>query len=272
MTTSKLSFYQQHLAIELAVQNKLKEKLERLEQEDFLYPNPKYNIVYKVTSKKDENQIFALSIKHGNQHPYGDEVIDIKNKTSAANPKSENQIELKKQFFIAYCFKQNILFSSNTYNSKLLLDTLFQENNIDIKINQIIHRIDDLKEKLESVSSITITKKPNIFNNNDFFTDTHDPEGLGQVATEIKLQLKFPNIKVAEVFDRVKNEYQKSNESFIIKGTNKNGDQAELHNNIFTKSISLDNLAKVKYGLYKEKDVLEKLIKKITELQNEKRA
>lgn len=147
------------------------------------------NCINEVQIFVEENFLWFIGNK-GSGKPYSAEVFDIKTKEKTRNPRSEDQVELRKQWFAMYLHSLKTLYIAG--ESKKILQTIFGDL---LKKPVIIKNVYKSKEQfldeLEKIKSIRFIAKHDLLTNiTDLFQDTSNDLGLGS-PKQIKMSVDY---------------------------------------------------------------------------------
>lgn len=109
---------------------------------------------YFLISTELTNNFFWLSARYDSKMPRSDIVVNVIDFSLEDNPRKEDQVEPRKQFFSLYDFNKDVLYVSSLKNKSTFEEILKQYVAENISIKNIIKDIDEFYTQVSSIQKI----------------------------------------------------------------------------------------------------------------------
>ena len=194
---------------DLLIERKIPEKDAFVGLENFETTLESDNCINEVKVFFEENYIWLIGNK-GRSKPYSSQVYDTRTKEKTRNPRSENQVELRNQWFGMYLYSMKSLYVAG--ETKTTLQRIFGDL---LKKSIIIRNVYKSKEQfldeLEKIKSIRFIAKHNLLTNiTNLFQDTSNDLGLGnpkQIKMSVDYSYADKTTKFVDVMKRLFQQY-----------------------------------------------------------------
>lgn len=155
--------------------------------------------LFQVQTKlTDDNNYFILSAKYENETLYSNMVYNVKVEQNQKNPKSPDQIELKKQVFVCYNLENDILYISNL-NKKTFVENYFTSRlKKKVRIKNIYTSIDEFSKKIKALKEVKFIMKKDLINHEERIYKEENIYGL-DYAEKAYLTVGFGKKSVKEL-------------------------------------------------------------------------
>lgn len=229
----------------------------------------------KVFEKKVfDNRFVGLYFEEGEKYPYSPKVIETSSGKleEIDNPKSIDEIELDDQFFALVDSRTQIIYASDQRRVAGLIEWISEKSDSNIVIKPLFEEKDFI-DKIKSVSEISFTVVPNLFNQYDpqllSAKIAEDIYGFG--ADEATLSLKFKkNGQIARIKNKIEGvmgrsaDYEKLT---IVGRINDNFESVFNINGIVNKVVASATLD-INTKKINESELFDSLINKIKQNEN----
>jgi len=159
--------------------------------------------INEIKTYIDDRCIWFVGNKGKNQ-PYSAEVYNRDTKEKTPNPRSENEVELRNQWFAMYHFSMKTLYL--TFESKNTIQTVLSNQlKKSIIVKNVYKTKEQFLEELEKIKSIRFIAKQDLLTNiTNLFQDTSDDLGLGN-PKQIKMSVEYSYVdKTAKFVNMIK--------------------------------------------------------------------
>lgn len=116
--------------------------------------NDKIGKNYFLISTELTERYFWLSSRYDSKMPRPKFVVNVNDFSLAENPRKEDQIEPRKQFFCLYDFQNDVLYLSNSKSKGAFEEIIKKYVKSKITIKNIIKDIDEFYEQISSIQKI----------------------------------------------------------------------------------------------------------------------
>jgi len=223
--------------------------------------------IKRVNKECFEDRFIALYFNEGNKFPYSPTVIDATDLKEKDNPRPAEDIELDDQFFVLIDISSQRIYLSDQRRRGTFTTWLKEKINKETNIKSIINEGDFLN-KIKSVSKISLSIVPNLFNISSQDTLSHnlanDIYGFG--AEKAKLELEYNNARMTDIikdkFNKVLGRKSDFQEVTII-GRSDEGFESIFNLEEVISKLVIDVLAQEKTNLLNPTIVFNILIAKI---------
>ena len=124
-------------------------------------------IIYSFTHEYNEQQGYYWIAVRYDTGTFSDIVYNVSLECEQDNPRSLEQKELNKQFFVFYHIKNDILYLSDKQKKAVLLEYLSNCLNAEVLIKNLYCDIHDFSKKLKKISEIRFIYQSNLINMTD---------------------------------------------------------------------------------------------------------
>lgn len=150
-----------------------------------------------VAEIENADSFLWIYAKCGRNKPYSKEVLNVKTSLKEDNPRSQDQAELRTQYFFIYDYDSGAAYLSGGTN---FFKALLRKHVSDMKFRNVYKSREEFLSSLRKVSKVRMVAKENLFSKNDtIFSIPGNELGLGD-PTQLKLDIKFPHVKPTEGF------------------------------------------------------------------------
>lgn len=173
----------------LLVENVIPEKEDLVGLNNFTTTLESDNCINEIKIYIDERCMWFVGGK-GRSRPYSSEVYNIETKEKTRNPRSENEVELRNQWFAMYHFAMKTLYIAG--ENKATIQTLLNE---ELKKAVIVKNVYKSKEQfldeLEKIKSVRFIAKQDLLTSiTNLFQETSNDLGLGS-PKQIKMSVEY---------------------------------------------------------------------------------
>lgn len=159
------------------------------------------------------NRFITLYFLEGEKFPYSDIIIDPDLK-ERKNPRTPSELELDKQFFVVLDVKNQKIYLSDSKKKYYFISWLDKMTGKHTEIKSILSE-SDFVEKIKSISGISFTIEPTLFNSieQDVLSKRLVDDIYGFGADSAKVELHYKQSKLtAAVIEKVKSLLQNKSE------------------------------------------------------------
>lgn len=203
--------------------------------EDLISVHEKHSEIYQPEGQKNlfvveteiiDNRFFWLSWDYDDAVRFRDYVVDSETGERQPNPRSQNQVEPRQQFFALYDNQRQRLFLSSASSIKntfrrFLVDSAQKE----FRIQNIYTSLDDFCARIKTIRGFTFKQVNNMFSReNDIFKVVTDYGGL-DVPEHLQLKVSYGDVPVREgraLIDRLHRD-KEAFEHVIVTGADDSG-------------------------------------------------
>ena len=174
---------------DLLIDRKIPEKDAFVGLENFETTLESDNCINEVKVFFEEDYIWITGNK-GRSKPYSSQVYDTTIKEKTRNPRSENQVELRNQWFGMYLYSMKSLYIAS--ETKTIVQRIFGELlKKAVLIKNVYKSKEQFLDELEKIKSIRFIAKQDLLTSvTDIFQMTSDDLGLGNPA-QIKMSVDY---------------------------------------------------------------------------------
>lgn len=222
--------------------------------------------IKRVDKEIIEDRFITFLFDGGSKYPYSSKVIDSSFKEQD-NPRPSDKIEIDEQFFVLIDILTQRVFVSDQRKKQTFNFWLAKKIAMDVFIKAIIEERDFIN-KIKSISKISFTVEPNLFNSSsqDFLSNNlvRDIYGFGAKTAQINFDYNNSHISdtIVEKFNalfRRKNEFV----NLVIVGRSDDNLENILNLNEIVSSITINVSTDEKSGLLNSISVFNSLINEI---------
>ena len=230
------------------------------------FEDNKTHIIHNVICKLKDEKYFLLYDNFGSPNPRPNKVYEINSKSKVSNPRSETQVELKRQLFCLYNIETKILYLNNSKSIGFIQKYLSKITSCEVIIKRIFKNIDEFVKTLSSIEKIKFIAHRDIFTSNiQSFKEIKNIFGIDEPES-FTLEANY-KISVDEhirrVIEKFRNEQlQAPNSCLTCVGRDDNGIEQIFSENAFSKSFDI-MVAENSEHLFNAEDVFNELIRKI---------
>lgn len=215
----------------------------------------------------DNGESLWIYAQYDNTELYNDTVVDDSSHQKEKNPRSRNQIELRKQIFAYYSIGTNKLFISNSTKKAMLANYLSDMLQLEVQIKNIYASIDEFVEKVKYIAEVRFTQYNNLFASEDgIFSAVNNIYGLG-IPEKLKLRAEYNNTPIKEIRDAIRKIKKQSDKSEIEEVIFIGKDEDDLERSFDLNSI-IDHIEisvpKESNGRFSPNEVMRKFMEKLS--------
>ena len=202
--------------------------------EDLIFVHEKHSGIYQPDGQKNlyvieteiiDNRFFWLSCEYDDAVKFRDYVIDSDTGEKQPNPRSQNQVEPRQQYFACYDNDRKRLFiSSLTVRSafrRFLIDTTQRVYDI----RNIYTSLDEFCSHIKAIKGFSFTQVDNMFaRENDIFKVITDYGGL-DIPNKLQLKVSYGDTPIHQgraLIDKLHRD-KDAFEHVVLIGTDENG-------------------------------------------------
>ncbi len=163
-----------------------------------IYQPDRQKYLYVITTEIIENRFFWLSCEYDDAIRFTDYVIDSDTGEKQPNPRSQNQVEPRQQFFACYDNQHHRLFISSLNARNALIGFLTYTSQKEYTVRNIYSSVDDFCTRIKTIRGYKFIQVDNMFSReNDIFNSINDYSGL-DYPNRLQLKVAFGDIPVRE--------------------------------------------------------------------------
>ena len=156
---------------------------------------------YIIHKENINNEYFWFYVKYGDRFPHSPTVFNYKNKQEENNPRTNDQIETNKQFFLLYSTKNTTLYLSQANKKTMFEKYLNGKLKQNVTIKTFFKSVEDFIKQVRSIQKVKFVAKNDLFNKDIFnryseimklFPNPIDMYGLG-MPESFSLEANFKN-------------------------------------------------------------------------------
>lgn len=228
------------------------------------YKTGSISYVFK-TDYNEEEQFLWIYAQYENYKIRNRYVYDKDTYSSEENPRKNNQIEYKHQFFALYYLKNNTLYLSNLQKKEQLSNYLEEVLQKDVVLKNFYKSINDFSKGLTRLKDIAFVTKWDLFKKpNGIFDTISDSFGL-DATEQLYIKADYGGKTMVDVGKKLINKIKKQSddkqiESVVVCGYDDNDIERSLDVNNYVESIVVYVEPETDSYLYNDVDVRNALI------------
>ena len=221
--------------------------------EDLIDVHEKHSDIYHPDGQKNlfvseteiiEKRFFWLSWDYDDAVRFKDYVIDSSTGEKQPNPRSQNQVEPRLQFFAMYDSQRQRLFLSSATIKNTFRRFLVDSSQKEFQIRNIYTSLDDFCARIKTIKGYTFQQVNNLFSQeNDIFKVVRDYGGL-DAPDKVQLRVSYGNVPVREgraLIDRLHRD-KEAFEHIIVIGADDSGIEQTFDFSSIIERIEIDAL------------------------------
>lgn len=175
--------------------------------------------LYMIDTDIIDDRYFWLSCDYDDAVIFKDYVVNQETGETEPNPRSKNQVELKKQFFVCYDTQSHFLYICDLGRRATLTAYLSDSIQKNFSIKNVYASVDEFCERIKSIRGFKYTQVNNIFGRaSDIFQQVGDIWGL-DLPSKVQLKVGYDDIPVHEgraLIDRFHRKREEFQEVIVI--------------------------------------------------------
>lgn len=231
------------------------------------------NISYIFTTEYNEEEKYLwIYAQYENYKIRNELVYDNVTYSAEENPRQNNQIEFKHQFFVLYSLENKTLYLSNLKKKELLANYLSDILQKEVIIKNYYRSMSDFSRGIKSLKNVSFVTKRNLFTEaNGIFSEVTDIFGL-DCTEELYIRAEYGRLNISDVssnfFNRIESQKKKNQiENVIVCGYDDNDIERTLDINNYVESINVNVEPEKESWLLPNDDVRKALLSKLRELK-----
>lgn len=221
-----------------------------------------------------EKDTLFLQVETGKTEPRDDLVIDVASGNQRPNPRTPSEIELLRQFFVLFDFRNKLIYLSDVRNKKKLESILSEITGYKFQLKGAYEDRESFINLLHEVEEIKFTTLENIFSTESgkrkALSDLIGSDSFGDCTLDITMK---KGIDIGRLRKGIKSFFLENDNhqlnSLLIRGKDDSGFEHVYNIDTFIKKISivLDKEKNGKYDGDKVRTTLLNSIKELTDVQ-----
>lgn len=219
--------------------------------EDLIEVHEKHSEMYRPDGQKNlyvidtdivDNRFFWLACEYDDAIRFRDYVIDAETGEKQPNPRSQNQVEPRQQFFACYDNERQRLFLSAINARSIFRRFLSDTTQRNYQTRNIYTSVDDFCSRIKTIKGFRFTQVNNLFaRQNDIFQAVTAYSGL-DVPNRLQMKVSFGDTPVhqgRELIDKLRRDKEEF-EQIIVIGADDSGVEQTFDFSSIIEKIEID--------------------------------
>lgn len=204
-------------------------------------PNGHKNL-YVIDTDVVEDRFFWLSSEYDDAVCFRDYVVDSDTGEKQPNPRSQNQVEPRQQFFACYDNQRQRLFISDIQTRRVIQRFLTDTTQKNYQIRNIYTSVDDFCSRIKTIKGFKFTQVNNLFaQQNELFQAVASYGGL-DLPNKLQMRVSYGDTPVHQgrvLIDKLKRKKEEF-EHIIVIGADDSGVEQTFDFSSIIEKIEID--------------------------------
>ena len=183
-----------------------KADIQKVAEQGLKYIKNYGNDWYEIDKLFLEDRFLWLYCEYDNSKLYNENVFDGVNDEKVENPRSKNQVELKKQLFACYDISTGFIYLNNLEKRGFIshyIQDILQKN---VVIKNIYSSLDDFQNAVKFIKALKFVQKRNVMNiaKDSIFEQFNNIYGLDN-PERVKMQVEYDNTPIGQLKNMIQN-------------------------------------------------------------------
>ena len=220
------------------------------------------HVTYKIVRQPSDTGIF-FSAEFGAPLPRREKIFNTEDHTERDNTRTENEAELREQFFVYFDLTSHIMYISNSQKKKIVKEFIKHIFNIEIELSFISRDIDEFISLLSECREISFTGIENLYTtDNDLRSSVINLAGL-DAPDQFTIIAKYSGKQISPWIRKLHTFFTgQAITKLVVKGRDSEGFEAIFNSDHFQQKIAV-HCAKNTESMYEYNQVYDKLMEKL---------